>query len=53
MVIRMLSIDLETALTRIKQLRMTVLPDFFLDVIIDPHMSYDQLIQEIQKSLHK
>lgn len=27
---------------------MTVLPDFFLDVIIDPHMSYEQLIQEIQ-----
>ncbi len=44
----MISIDLETAQTKIKQLKMTVLPDFFLDVIIDPHMSYDQLIQEIQ-----
>ncbi len=44
----MISIDFETTLTRIKQLRMTVLPDFFLDVIIDPHMSYDQLIKEIQ-----
>jgi len=44
----MLSIDHETAFNKIKQLKMTVLPDFFLDVIIDPRMSYDQLIQEIQ-----
>jgi sugar/nucleoside kinase (ribokinase family) len=44
----MFSIDFETALTKIKQLTMTVLPDFYLDIIIDPRMSYDQLIQEIQ-----
>ena len=36
------------AFNKIKQLKMTVLPDFFLDVIIDPRMSYEQLIQEIQ-----
>ncbi|MFX0123997.1 MAG: carbohydrate kinase family protein [Candidatus Hodarchaeota archaeon] len=44
----MVSIDYETAFHKIKQLKMTVLPDFFLDVIIDPQMSYDQLIQEIK-----
>ncbi|UCG03518.1 MAG: carbohydrate kinase family protein [Candidatus Heimdallarchaeota archaeon] len=44
----MFSIDFETAFNKIKQLKMTVLPDFFLDVIIDPHMPYEQLIQEIQ-----
>ena len=44
----MLKIDFEAAITKIKQLKMTVLPDFFLDVIIDPQMSYDQLIKEIQ-----
>ena len=44
----MLSIDHETAFNKIKQLKMTVLPDFFLDVIINPQMSHDQLIQEIQ-----
>ncbi|MFX1516188.1 MAG: carbohydrate kinase family protein [Promethearchaeota archaeon] len=43
----MLSIDYETAFNKIKQVKMTVLPDFFLDIIIDPHMSYDQLIQEM------
>lgn len=40
--------DYETVFNKIKQLQMTVLPDFFLDVIIDPRMSYEQLIQEIQ-----
>ncbi len=44
----MLSIDYETAFNKIKQLKMTVLPDFFLDVIIDPRMSYEQLIKEIK-----
>ncbi len=44
----MLSIDFQTASTKIKHLKMTVLPDFYLDIIIDPRMSYDQLIQGIQ-----
>ncbi|MFW9903910.1 MAG: carbohydrate kinase family protein [Candidatus Thorarchaeota archaeon] len=44
----MLSIDYETARIKIKNLKMTVLPDFFLDVIIDPQMSYEKFIQEIQ-----
>lgn len=44
----MLSTDFKTAFNRIKQLKMTVLPDFYLDIIVDPRMSYDQLIQEIQ-----
>jgi hypothetical protein len=44
----MLSIDFKTAFNRTKQLKMTVLPDFYLDIIIDPRMSYIQLIQEIQ-----
>jgi sugar/nucleoside kinase (ribokinase family) len=44
----MLSIDYETARKKIEHLKMTILPDFFLDVIIDPRMSYEQLIQEIQ-----
>ncbi|MFX0016273.1 MAG: PfkB family carbohydrate kinase [Promethearchaeota archaeon] len=43
----MFSLNVETALTRIKELKMTVLPDFYLDIIVDPRMSYDQLIKGI------
>ncbi|MFX0124311.1 MAG: PfkB family carbohydrate kinase [Candidatus Hodarchaeota archaeon] len=44
----MLSIDFETAISKIKQLKMTVLPDFYLDIIIDPAMSYDKLKHEME-----
>jgi sugar/nucleoside kinase (ribokinase family) len=44
----MLSIDYEKVYNTIKRLKMTVLPDFFLDVIVDPRMSYKQFIREIQ-----
>ncbi|MFX0182096.1 MAG: carbohydrate kinase family protein, partial [Candidatus Hodarchaeota archaeon] len=44
----MFPLNFETIFNKVKQLRMTVLPDFYIDIIIDPRMSYDQLIKEIQ-----
>ena len=44
----MLSIDLKTAFTKIKQIKMAVLPDFFLDILVNPQMSYEDLIDEIE-----
>ncbi|MHA2225360.1 MAG: carbohydrate kinase family protein [Candidatus Hodarchaeales archaeon] len=46
----MISIDFETALTKIKKLKnMTVLPDFFLDILVNPQMSYEAFIAEIDE----
>lgn len=42
----MFQIDYETALKRMKSLIATVLPDFYLDVIINPEMPYNRLINE-------
>jgi len=42
----MFQIDYETAQKRINALITTVLPDFYLDVIINPRMPYEKLVSE-------
>jgi len=43
----MLLIDPEKALAKIKRLKATVLPDFYLDIIVDPQMSFEELMTHI------
>ncbi|MFW9855549.1 MAG: carbohydrate kinase family protein [Candidatus Thorarchaeota archaeon] len=45
----MVSLELKRAQRILKGENITVLPDFFLDVIINPHMSYKDLIEGIQE----
>lgn len=37
----------------LKTLEMTVLPDFFLDILVNPNMSYESLIQEIESTFNR
>jgi sugar/nucleoside kinase (ribokinase family) len=43
----MLLNDLIDLQEKLKKLKMTVLPDFFLDVLVNPNMSYEELMQGI------
>ncbi len=43
----MVSIDIQSALEKIKKSNVTVLPDFYLDIIVNPHMSYEKLMAGI------
>lgn len=43
----MISIDIQSALAKIKKANVTVLPDFYLDIIVNPQMSYEQLMAGI------
>jgi sugar/nucleoside kinase (ribokinase family) len=45
--LRMQLIDPEKVLTKIIQLKATVLPDFYLDIIVDPQMSFEELMTQI------
>ncbi|MFX0184205.1 MAG: carbohydrate kinase family protein [Candidatus Hodarchaeota archaeon] len=40
-------IDPEKALAKTKLLKATVLPDFYLDIIVDPQMSFEELMTQI------
>ncbi|MFX0151956.1 MAG: PfkB family carbohydrate kinase [Candidatus Hodarchaeota archaeon] len=41
------SIDPEKIIAKIKQVKATVLPDFYLDIIVDPQMSFKELMTQI------
>ncbi|MFX0204860.1 MAG: carbohydrate kinase family protein [Candidatus Hodarchaeota archaeon] len=43
----MQTIDPEKILAKIKRLKATVLPDFYLDIIVDPQMSFEELMTQI------
>jgi sugar/nucleoside kinase (ribokinase family) len=49
----MLNIDVDKLITVLANKIFTVLPDFFLDIIIDPNMSYKNLMIEIDKTYER
>lgn len=49
----MLNINEEQLIKIIKKKKFTVLPDFFLDIVIEPNMSYPQLINKINTTFNR
>jgi len=43
----MQQIDIEKSLEKLRDFKITVLPDFYLDILVDPRMSYQELVKEI------
>lgn len=49
----MLNINEEQLIKIIMKKKFTVLPDFFLDIVIEPNMSYPQLINKINSTFNR